>query len=124
MAGDIRGVLENKDKDSDTRQMCLCTGVLSNLNELILGMGLCAAIAPAVSSRFYCPERVFGTIKPSFMQQGINLVLLKVITLYRPNTRCISAVSNQLRPAVWVYQWPRARPYTEHETPEAPDVLH
>ncbi len=49
----------NKDKESNTRQMCLCTGVLSNLNELILRMDLCAAIARAVSSRFYCPERVW-----------------------------------------------------------------
>lgn len=48
--------MENKDKDSNTRQMCLCTGVLSNIDELILGMDLCSAIAWAVSSKFYGPQ--------------------------------------------------------------------
>lgn len=50
--------LENRDKDPNMRQMCLCTVTLGNLNELILTKGFCAAIAQAVSARFYCLKRV------------------------------------------------------------------
>lgn len=84
MRDDILGVLENEDKGS-YRRMCFCTGVLTNLNELILGMDLCPAIGKAVSLRFKRPRQAFGTIKPSSMQQGMNMVLLRAITLYRLN---------------------------------------
>lgn len=92
VAGDICGVRKIKTKVLTRGRCAFVPGYLVTLMSLFSGRVFFAAVAPAVSSRFYCPERVFGTIKPSFMQQGINVVLLKVITLYRPNTRCVSAV--------------------------------
>lgn len=70
VSDDIHGILENKDKESNTRQMCLCTGVLSNLNELILRMDLGAAIVQAVSSRFYCPKRVWDKFSAARHKHG------------------------------------------------------
>lgn len=87
---EIRGSLENEDKDSQRRKrrrMYFSNGLSRDLNELLLGTDLCPAILEILSSKNYLPA--YRKKMPSFFFLIFHFFSsLRAIMFYRRSIKC------------------------------------